>query len=230
MLKVRSAALALSYLADARQLFAAAPSDERHAEGSCLLRMAEILSGAVGGQEGAEGVRDEERAAEMFDEVRSSCGSDRSLAERRSRLTVPGARTCVCTGRAPARFHLGIINPRLLDLRDPPLAQAHLPARLSGALPLHRHSLAPRPPAQHNECRTRRVAPAAPRARGCGGGCGRGRGFERERGGERGARRGGREGGEGERQGRGGVCERDSGRRRRRRRRGRVVGRRGCVP
>lgn len=70
MLKIRSASLAISYLSDARQLFAEAPSDERHAEGSCCLRIAEILSGAVGGKEGGEGVRDEVRAAEFFDEVR----------------------------------------------------------------------------------------------------------------------------------------------------------------
>ncbi|GAA5838917.1 hypothetical protein JCM9279_003899 [Rhodotorula babjevae] len=70
MLKVRSASLAISYMADARQLFAEAPSDERHAEGSCCLRIAEILSGAVGGKEGGAEVRDDVRAAEFFDEVR----------------------------------------------------------------------------------------------------------------------------------------------------------------
>ncbi|GAA5927920.1 hypothetical protein JCM3775_002764 [Rhodotorula graminis] len=69
MLKVRSASLAISYLSDARQLFAEAPSDERHAEGSCCLRIAEILSGAVGGKAGGEQVRDEVRAADFFDEA-----------------------------------------------------------------------------------------------------------------------------------------------------------------
>ncbi|GAA6054643.1 hypothetical protein JCM3770_002919 [Rhodotorula araucariae] len=73
MLKVRSAPLAIDYLAEARKLFAEAPTDERHAEGSCLLRIAEILAGTVGsvgeGVEGGEDVRDEERARQLLEEA-----------------------------------------------------------------------------------------------------------------------------------------------------------------
>ncbi|BGP49831.1 hypothetical protein JCM10450v2_005736 [Rhodotorula kratochvilovae] len=73
MLKVRSTPLAIDYLAEARKLFADAPTDERHAEGSCLLRIAEILAGTVGGVgegvAGGEDVRDEERAREFFDKA-----------------------------------------------------------------------------------------------------------------------------------------------------------------
>ncbi|GJN92689.1 hypothetical protein Rhopal_005724-T1 [Rhodotorula paludigena] len=71
MLKVRSASLALDYLLEARKLFADAPaSDERHAEGSCLLRIAEILSGDVGGDAAErEGLKDEVRAREYYDQA-----------------------------------------------------------------------------------------------------------------------------------------------------------------
>ncbi|BGP56812.1 hypothetical protein JCM8202v2_004443 [Rhodotorula sphaerocarpa] len=42
MLKARSSALAIDYLAEARKLFQEAKSDEKQAEGSCLLRIGEI--------------------------------------------------------------------------------------------------------------------------------------------------------------------------------------------
>lgn len=60
--------------AQARKLFADAPaSDERHAEGSCLLRIAEILSGDVGGDAAErEGLKDEVRAREYYDQVRAA--------------------------------------------------------------------------------------------------------------------------------------------------------------
>lgn len=46
MLKVRSSTLAIDYLAEARRLFRDAATDERKAEGSCLLRIGEIYAAA----------------------------------------------------------------------------------------------------------------------------------------------------------------------------------------
>ena len=53
MLKVRSSTLAIDYLAEARRLFRDARTDERKAEGSCLLRIGEIYA-ATGEAENAK--------------------------------------------------------------------------------------------------------------------------------------------------------------------------------
>jgi tetratricopeptide (TPR) repeat protein len=62
MLKVRSSTLAIDYLGEARRLFRDAATDERKAEGSCLLRIGEIYAAAG----------EVEKAKLSIEEVRSS--------------------------------------------------------------------------------------------------------------------------------------------------------------
>lgn len=91
MLKVRSSALAIDYLAEARRLFRDAATDERKAEGSCLLRIGEIYA--------AEG--EVEKAKLSIEEVRSSLirvqPISRSLSDG---LTGPRTRNSPFTGYA----------------------------------------------------------------------------------------------------------------------------------
>jgi len=147
MLKVRSASLAISYLVDARQLFAEAPSDERHAEGSCCLRIAEILSGAVGGKEGGVDVKDDVRAAEFFDEVRRVVPS---FALARWGAVLTRSWTCRLRASSPPTTRPPPRQPLLRARR--PLRLARAPSRASTARPQPRRPRRSRPPARRLCC------------------------------------------------------------------------------
>ncbi|GAA5977251.1 hypothetical protein JCM10908_004910 [Rhodotorula pacifica] len=78
MLKVRSSALAIDYLTEARRLFRDAKTDERKAEGSCLLRIGEIYA-ATG---------DTEQAKHSIEEGMRLIGNDKSRSRIARRGTI----------------------------------------------------------------------------------------------------------------------------------------------
>ncbi|GAA5864124.1 hypothetical protein JCM3774_006388 [Rhodotorula dairenensis] len=119
MLKVRSSTLAIDYLTEARRLFRDAATDERKAEGSCLLRIGEIHA-ATG---------EVEKARLSIEEGMCLIGQDKSRSRIARRGTICLRRLSTASSVATAATPSGLVTP------SPASAAAGSPSPPSSAGP-----------------------------------------------------------------------------------------------